>query len=89
MRARTQVYLFGSLQKRLGDPDDLPIQLDLKTPTPLAEVLGLLKIPLEVVQLSMVNHRAVPKDSTIHPGDRLSLFPIDYPVFVDWKDLRF
>jgi hypothetical protein len=27
------------------------------------------------VQLAMVNHRAVPKDSVINPGDRISLFP--------------
>ncbi len=89
MRPPTQVCLFGSLRKKFGNSDDLPIQLDLKSPTPLAEVLSVLKIPTDLVQLSMVNHRAVPKDSTIHPGDRLSLFPIDYPVFADWKDLRF
>jgi hypothetical protein len=36
-----------------------------------------------------LNNRAVPKNSTIHPGDRLSLFPREYPIFVDWKDHRF
>lgn len=89
MRPTTQVCLFGSLQKKFGDKKDLPIQLNLKTPTPLTEVLEALQIPSYVVQLSMVNYRAVPKDSTIYPGDRLSLFPKEYPVFVDWKDLRF
>jgi hypothetical protein len=78
MRSPTQVCLFGSLRKRLGDRKNLPIQLDLKTPTPLTKVLEILEIP-----------SAVPKDSTIYPGDRLSLFPKEYPVFVDWKDLRF
>jgi hypothetical protein len=85
----TQVCLFGSLRKRLGNKKGLSIQLDLKTPTPLTEVLETLEIPSDAVQLSMVNYRAVPKDSTIYPGDRLSLFPKEYPVFVDWKDLRF
>jgi len=85
----TQVCLFGSLRQRLGNKKGLSIQLDLKTPTPLTEVLETLEIPSDAVQLSMVNYRAVPKDTTIYPGDRLSLFPKEYPVFVDWKDLRF
>jgi hypothetical protein len=89
MTTSTQVCLFGSLRKRLGNKKGLSIQLDLKTPTPLTEVLETLEIPSDAVQLSMVNYRAVPKDSTIYPGDRLSLFPKEYPVFVDWKDLRF
>ena len=89
MRPATQVCLFGSLRKRLGNKKGLSIQLDLKTPTPITEVLETLEIPFDAVQLSMVNYRAVPKDTTIYPGDRLSLFPKEYPVFVDWNDLRF
>ncbi len=81
--------MFGSLRKRLGDRDDHPIQLHLETPTALYKVLETLEIPVDEVQLLMVNHRAVPKDSAIHPGDRVALFPREYPVFVDWKDLRF
>lgn len=88
MRPPTQVYLFGSLRAKLENQRGLSIQLDLETPTPLAEVLEILEIPPRAVQLSMVNYRAVPKDTTIHPGDRLSLFPKEYPVFVDWNDLR-
>jgi len=41
------------------------------------------------VQLAMVNHRAVHKNSTIHPGDRLALFPKAYIVFADWHSFRF
>jgi hypothetical protein len=41
------------------------------------------------VQLAMVNHRAVHKDSMIKQGDRLALFPREYIVFADWKDFRF
>ena len=66
----TQVYLFGSLRERLENKKGLSIQLDLKTPTPLIEVLEILEIPSDA-------------------GDRLSLFPKEYPVFVDWNDLRF
>ena len=88
MESLTQVHLFGSLQKSFGALYDLPVQLDLEAPTPLPEVLKRLKIPPEMVQLVIVNHRAVPKDSTIHSGDRLSLFPKEFPIFADWKDLR-
>jgi hypothetical protein len=88
MGSSTNIYLFGSFQKKLEDPNELPIQLDLIAPTSLIEILYDLKIPPDKVQLVMVNHRAFPQDSTIHPGDRLSLFPKEYPVFADWKDLR-
>ena len=89
MGTPTLVCLFGSLRKRLENKKGLSIQLDLKTPTLLTELLETLEIPADAVQLSMVNHRAVPKETTIYPGDRLSLFPKEYPVFVDWNDLRF
>ena len=89
MKESTQVCLFGSLQKGLGDLHKSPVQLDMEAPAPLAEVLGRLKISLDMVQVAMVNFKAVPKDSTIQPGDRLSLFPKEYPLFADWRDLRF
>jgi hypothetical protein len=88
MKHQTQVILFGSLRKRLVDRDDHPVQLDLETPTGFHEVLSDLEIPIGEVQLLMVNHRAVPMDSTIQPGDRLALFPREYPFFYDWNDLR-
>jgi hypothetical protein len=62
--------------------------MDLNAPTPLPQLLKNLKIPSNKVQVAMVNYRAVPKNSTIHPGDRISLFPKEYPVFADWKDFR-
>ena len=88
MKSVTEVCLFGSLRKAFGDLYDLPLQMDLNTPTPLPEVLESLRIPFEKVQVVMVNYRAVAKHSTIHPGDRVSLFPREYPVFADWKDFR-
>ena len=86
MAKTIEVFLFGSLLKKFGDQR---LELELKGPTQLPEILRTLGIPSEHVQLSMVNYRAVSKDSTIQPGDRVSLFPIDYPVFTDWKDFRF
>ena len=89
MRTVTQIHLFGSLYKQVGDLCDHPIQLDLKAPTSITEVLRGLRIRPDAVQLAMVNYRAVDKASAIHPGDRLSLFPKEYPIFADWKDFRF
>lgn len=89
MSSNTQLHLFGSLKKKMEDQYDIPILFGLDTPTPLIDVLALFNIPLEMVQLAMVNHRAVPRESVICPGDRLSLFPREYMVFSDWKDLRF
>lgn len=86
MKPLTQIHLFGSLGKSLVD---ISPHLDLEAPTPLPEILESLNIPEENVQMAMVNFKAVPKDSVIHPGDRLSLFPREYPLFLDWKDLRF
>ena len=89
MEPLTKVYLFGSLRKKLGNFCDHPVQLGLKTATPLEEILSSLKIATDMVELAMINYRAVHKDSTIRPGDRLSLFPKEYPIFADWGDLRF
>jgi len=86
---KTHVYLFGSLLNGLSDHCDHPIQVNLKAPSPLSEVLNLLPIQSEGVQVAMVNHRAVSRDHMIYPGDRIALFPKEYPFFPDWKDYRF
>lgn len=88
MKSLTEVCLFGSLRKVLGDFHDWTLQMDLNAPTPLPQVLKDLKIPFNRIQVAMVNYRAVSKNTTIHPGDRISLFPREYPVFADWKDFR-
>ncbi len=84
-----QINLFGSLREMMKDRSGPPIRLNLEKPAQLAEVLKRLEIPSDRVQLAMVNYRAVPRGSMIKPGDRLSLFPREYPVFADWNDLRF
>ncbi len=86
---KTPVYPFGSLLKYLMHPCDCPIQLELAAPSPLSEVLNRLPIPSDKVRLAMVNHRAVYPDHMVYPGDRVSLFPKEYALFADWKDLRF
>ncbi len=57
-------------------------------PLSLSDLLSDLGIPIEKVQLVMLNNKAVHLDVTIRPGDRLALFPEGYPFFVDWHDYR-
>jgi len=85
----TEVYLFGSLRKGQADPSGKPLFIDLQGPTALLEVIRNLGIPKGTVQLAMVNHRSVPKEASVRPGDRLSLFPREYVIFGEWQDHRF
>jgi hypothetical protein len=89
MKPYTELVLFGSLKKEMRDFEENSIRFNLQDSTPLLKVLQRYKIPVNMVQLAMVNHKAVPKNSTIHPGDRLALFPKEYIVFADWHDLKF
>ena len=89
METKTQLVMFGSLREKMNNFNESPILFDLSTPTKLVDVLKRFNISLDIVQLAMVNHKAVPRDSIIHPGDRVALFPKGYPVFIDWKNFRF
>jgi|GEM_PF-2062793 len=89
MDSVTHVFLFGSLSRLHRGKRDEVLKLDLQVPTPIPSLLDRLKIPAQDVSLAMVNHRSVPKDFVIHPGDRLSLFHREYPIFADWMDHRF
>ncbi len=88
-RSVTEIHLFGSLRKAFERLDEHPVQLDLDGSATIVEILKELAIEPDKIQLAMLNYRAVSKDATVHPGDRLSLFPTEYPIFADWKDFRF
>jgi len=88
MKSDIQIHLYGSLRKIGKKNDGFVIQTVLESDASLVDILKELKIPLDMVQLVMVNHKAVHMDSTINPGDRIALFPREYPVFADWKDFR-
>jgi molybdopterin converting factor small subunit len=89
MGSNIKVFLYGSLKKDYsGAGVDMPIALNLRSPAPLPEILAALGIPAEKVQVAMVNHHAVSKKTLIRPTDRVALFPMEYPFFSDWKDLR-
>jgi hypothetical protein len=64
------------------------LSLALEGPTPLIDVLSVQAIPLDAVQLVMLNHQATGLDVVVKPGDRLALFPQEYSFFVDWNHFR-
>ncbi len=85
MKPPTDVFYFGSLSRERGNDH---CTLDLPEPAPVREVLERVQILPSRVQLIMVNYRAVPPDHLIQPGDRVALFPREYAIFADWRDLR-
>ncbi len=88
MKSDIQIHLYGSLRNMGKKNDELTIRTSLESEASLVDILKKLKIPFDLVQLVMVNHKAVHMDSTIYPGDRIALFPKEYPIFADWKDFR-
>jgi len=88
MKFDIQIHLYGSLRNIGKKNDEFTIRTGLESKAPLVDIIKELKISLDMVQLVMVNHKAVHMDSTIYPGDRIALFPREYPVFADWKDFR-
>lgn len=88
MKNLTEVVLFGSLSPESGGTRSPHLRIDLERPIPLPDLMDRLNIQSGRVQLIMVNHRAVPADHLIVPGDRVALFPREYAVFADWKNMR-
>ena len=89
MKPLTEIHLFGSLRKTFKNHNGRPVQLELEGSMSIMDILRDLTIDLDAIQLAMINYKAVSKDSAVYPGDRLSLFPKEYPIFADWKDFRF
>jgi molybdopterin converting factor small subunit len=88
MKTDLHVHLFGSLRNAAGGGGTAAVRLPLESPAPLEAILGRLDIARHRVQMVMVNHRAVGAEAQIHPGDRLALFPPEYPIFADWTHFR-
>ena len=89
MSQTIQIIYYGSLRKfRDSSLSSSGNNFPLSEATTLATVMGQLAIPIDAIQLVMLNHRAVSKSAIIRPGDRLALFPMEYPIFIDWKDYR-
>jgi rubredoxin len=78
------VKLMGSLLS-YGSPGRLElIKILLKNESTVQEAIQALGIPTERVKLILVNHAGALLNQPLKNGDRVSLFPAEYPVFVDW-----
>ena len=53
---------------------------------PLSQFLEAIGISGKRIQLAMVNHARAAVDA--RTGDRVALFPKEYPIFVDWHAFR-
>ena len=89
MSDMVQIILYGSLRNTgIDSPNPSNKLLTADEAIPLKNVLRQLDIQVDKVQLAMQNHRAVSKGAIIKPGDRLALFPAEYPIYPDWNDFR-
>lgn len=61
------------------------MEITVKTGATVQEAIQVLGIPKERVKLIFVNHTGAFVDRPLKDGDRVSLFPAEYPVFADWK----
>ncbi len=86
MGKQTKILLFGSLRPDIARESIM--EYPQKDPLPVKDLLKNLPVAPDRVQLVMVNHKAVPFDFAVCPGDRVALFPREYMVFADWKDFR-
>ena len=85
-----EIILYGRLRPAPSDSSPSPAsRLSLAEPTDLKAVIDQLDITTDNIQMAMLNHRAVSPHAVVSPGDRLALFPKEYPIFVDWNDFRF
>lgn len=61
------------------------IEITLKNRATVQEAIQALEIPKEKVKLIFVNHTGAFLNQPLKEGDRVSLFPAEYPVFADWE----
>ena len=79
------VKLMGSLLTYAPQSQSELIQTSLKDGSTVWEAIQSLRIPKERVKLILVNHTGVLLNQPLKEGDRVSLFPAEYPVFADWE----
>jgi hypothetical protein len=90
MDKMVQVILYGSLRNASMDSPNPSVRFQpVDERTPLKDVIRQSDIQEDKIQLVMCNHRAISKDAIINPGDRLALFPVEYPIYPDWNNFRF
>lgn len=85
---RIEILAYGSLRHEMDSASSVLREFPARDELPLSDLLNELNIPQDRVQLVMLNNRPVKMDARVRTGDRVALFPREYPVFVDWKDYR-
>ena len=85
MQKNIEIVAYGSLERTLSQSSHLPV---MNRPEPLRSLLERIGIPPGSIQLAMVNHRAAHPETIVSPGDRVALFPPEYPIFADWMGFR-
>ncbi len=79
------VKLMGSLLS-YGSPEKPGlIEISLRIGSTVLGMIQSLGIPSERVKLILVNHTGALLDQPLKNGDRVSIFPTEYPVFADWE----
>lgn len=85
---RIEVCAYGSLRSAAEAAANRLHDLSEGFEAPVGDILSRLNISKSEVQLVMRNHRPVFMDAVIRSGDRIALFPQEYPIFADWDDYR-
>ena len=88
MSDRITIIAYGSLQNETGTTSGDEQVYPIEHRQPLCRFLETIDVPGNRIQLAMVNHRAVNLDTVVGAGDRVALFPKEYPIFVDWQTYR-
>ena len=88
MTATVRIIPYGSLQGAIPLSDERWAEHPLADARCLADILDAIGVPVGKVQLAMINHRAAGIDAAVRAGDRIALFPREYPIFVDWHAHR-
>jgi rubredoxin len=78
------VKLMGSLLSYGSPRQPEFIEIYLKNGSAVLEAIQASGIPTDRVKLALVNHAGALLSQPLKNGDRISLFPAEYPVFVDW-----
>ena len=88
MSDKITIIAYGSLQNEAGATSGDEQAHPIEHRQPLGRFLETIDVPGNHVQLAMVNHRAANLDTAVGAGDRVALFPREYPIFVDWHPYR-
>jgi molybdopterin converting factor small subunit len=88
MSDKITIIPYGSLKNETGADLSGKRVEPIAHRQPLSQFLEAIGISGKRIQLAMVNHRAAGLDTMVGAGDRVALFPKEYPIFVDWHAFR-